>query len=442
MPSVQVLPQVPSFGQNLAQSLAAASEPIAAGLQKRFELAAEQGAYGVLRDPNASAVDRAIAFGRLRGDTKKSAGPVWAAVLGPQSELESGQRGAAAIQNRGAPATQPVNPQTNPVTPSQAPTNPLPNIANPGGTQQPQEAQPRALTQQQVIQQTARQQPLPKTAINPNTPQDAENQRIEQLDLQHFTMDQLAEAAGLPGPYGKAAERLLKLKEKELERLDKRELQTWKSNEPELIKLNEKITTDNNSRSDFDRLDRLNQSGKLPPGWATALFTHEGDLRPVAAANLSPEAQEFVKIVQNQLKGIKGTLGAQISGFEVIQYLKTFPGLLNSPEGRTQILRNLRLANEANSIYDNQILKEFENAGGSYKISYSEAASRARKATEKEVSRLKKEITTGAQINHEDLPPAAAYSGQPIRNKETGEIFVSDGKNWIPQAPQQNQGSP
>lgn len=109
----------------------------------------------------------------------------------------------------------------------------------------------------------------------------------------------------------------------------------------------------------LERMNELSESGKLDaPATAKLLGTFGFDWM------LNPESQEYQKHIQEFLTGIKDTLGSQVSLGEVQIFLQGVPKLINSPEGRKLITRNLMIANEAKKVhYDayKEIMKENNN---------------------------------------------------------------------------------
>jgi hypothetical protein len=183
-------------------------------------------------------------------------------------------------------------------------------------------------------------------------------------------------------------------------------------------------------------LSRLNQlfspelDNKFPPSLAVGMFTKEGELTPLAQSQLSPEAQEAVKLTTNQVKGLKDTFGSQITGFEVKTFLKTLPTLLNSAEGRRKILRDLRIVNELNR-HESEGVLDIIDKYGSGKISVSKAKRMYKKENADYIKEMKDSFIHPDKQNFNRLPPASLYEGQQIEDEETGQIFISDGNDWL-----------
>ena len=175
-------------------------------------------------------------------------------------------------------------------------------------------------------------------------------------------------------------------------------------------------------------LDSLNQSGKLPKDFGLLNADKEGNLRfPFAA---SPEAQRFVKTLNEFSSSAKDTYGSRVTNFDLAQYLKRFPTLLNSQEGRKQILEQMKIVNEINAEYYKNLQDVFSKAGGARNIDADMAEELAERRSEQRIDELVKKFEEIGQFS--SLPDPAKFKGRKMREKKTGEILISDGENWNP----------
>ena len=181
-------------------------------------------------------------------------------------------------------------------------------------------------------------------------------------------------------------------------------------------------------RERFGILESLENSGKLPKNFGLINVDKEGNLRfPFAG---SPEAQRFVKTLNEFSASAKDTYGSQVTNFDLAQYMKRFPTLLNSDEGRRQIIDQMKIVNEINSQYYKNLQDVFSQAGGARKIDSDIAEEFAARRSEAAIDELTKKFDEIGQI--ETLPSASEAKGLKYRNPDTGEIVVSDGTNWKP----------
>lgn len=207
----------------------------------------------------------------------------------------------------------------------------------------------------------------------------------------------------------------------------------YEKNEP---KLNELADTQRNLRiqnARFERLENLFQDpSKFPSATMAAALSKEGQLRPIFGAQLSPEAQEAVKLIQDELSGAKDTFGARVTNFDVGQYLKRLPSLMNTPEGRTRVLRDLKLINQINQFQNEELLKIFDEHGGPGSIPFSTAERIFEKQNKDKLKEWHDEFVepTKKKFSGLDQADPKKLMGRKIRDSSTGEVYVSDGNEW------------
>lgn len=219
-------------------------------------------------------------------------------------------------------------------------------------------------------------------------------------------------------------------------RLQERKFQQQQAQkaEPDLLERETKLMHYEQEGARFERLQNLfspELESKFPSSFSVGLLTKEGELRPTAAALLSPEAQEAVKLIADNLSGAKDTFGARVTNFDLQSYMKRLPSLLNSPEGRRRVLRDLRLMNKLNTMHEQGVLDIIEKEGGPEKISISQAERKWKKEHSKQLAEIKKEFVNPEKNTFNDKPDASLYQGRIIVDEETGERFRSNGKEWI-----------
>jgi len=108
----------------------------------------------------------------------------------------------------------------------------------------------------------------------------------------------------------------------------------------------------------LSRMEELDKKGNL----TTALMTKTMNALGLPLSILgSPDTEEFAKLEAEFVRDVNDVFRGQIRIFEIQAYMKTVPGLLNSPEGRRAIISNRKLLNEAKKVEYaayKQILKE------------------------------------------------------------------------------------
>lgn len=213
-----------------------------------------------------------------------------------------------------------------------------------------------------------------------------------------------------------------------------KESATFAKNEPELIDMGKNLQQLDLENTRLSRLDKLSEDSSKFPGKFAAplLLTEEGLPRAYATAFLTPEAQEFTKIVIDGLSGAQQTFGGKVSNFEAATYMKGKASLLNSPEGRKSIINDLKAINQFNKKYVEGVLNIVDEKGGAGKISLSSAERLWQKKHSEEIDALKERFINPNKDIFKSLPPAKQYKGRKLENENTGETFESDGKEWIP----------
>lgn len=206
--------------------------------------------------------------------------------------------------------------------------------------------------------------------------------------------------------------------------------------EPKLQEMETKLGGLEQSGMRFKRLGELfspDLENKFPSSLSVGLFTKDGELRPTAAALLSPEAQEAVKLVSDELSGAKDTFGARVTNFDLQSYMKRLPTLLNSAEGRRRVLRDLRIMNKINQLHHEGILNIVDKHGGAGKMPISKAERIFKNEYKDEMEELRDEFVNPNKKSFSSLRDPASYPGKRMIDEETGQIFKSNGQEWVPE---------
>lgn len=229
-----------------------------------------------------------------------------------------------------------------------------------------------------------------------------------------------------------------KLQEKESQELRKekraRESEIFAKNEPKLQEMTKELQDLEKEDLRLERLKQLySDPSKFPNAGLTALLSSNGEIRPLFASQLSPEAQEAQKLLVDSLQGAQSFFGGRVTNFDAQTYLKRNATLLNTPEGRERILDDLLKLNKLSRDYTDGILEIIEEKGGSDKISLTSAERLWRKRHAKDIESVKESfINPKKQSSSLKNFPPSQYKGKKVENEETGEIFISDGNEWKP----------
>ncbi len=136
-----------------------------------------------------------------------------------------------------------------------------------------------------------------------------------------------------------------------------------KENAPIFLETKNKLQTNKRDELGIKSLTNLNESRKLPEGFERLIINPEtGDFYGMAqlAELPSPEAQQWVKEVARFQNRAKDAFGSRVTNFDLQSYMKQFPGLMNSYEGRRRILKMMDINNKLDSLYDTALKKVYE----------------------------------------------------------------------------------
>lgn len=114
------------------------------------------------------------------------------------------------------------------------------------------------------------------------------------------------------------------------------------------------------------KLQKLEASEKLPAGFERLIINPDTG-SPYGLAQLaglaSPEAQEWVKEIARFGNRAKDAFGSRVTNFDLFQYMKQFPSLLNTSEGRQRILRMMEINYELDALYDKATQQIIDDVG-------------------------------------------------------------------------------
>lgn len=260
---------------------------------------------------------------------------------------------------------------------------------------------------------------------------DLQPQSGSQLSENIPTEEDIVQASLINPQVGNA---LSKIRETAINTQNSKEKQYFKFNEPKVAQLNSQLQNLEIEDARFERLEDIskNYSDKFPSRLTAAWFTKDGQINKAGQALLADEVQEFVKLVQDNLTGLKDTFGARVTNFDIDAYLRRLPSLLNSPGGRERVLRDLRLINQINRNHAQGVIDIFKEKGGTDKIAYSKVENIYRDRYKDQIQAWRKEFVKGTTTIFNELPSPADNANRTIQNKKTGEYLRSDGTNWVP----------
>ena len=206
------------------------------------------------------------------------------------------------------------------------------------------------------------------------------------------------------------------------------ERKTWrKENSPIFDSNKTRLKSNVSDARDIKKLTKLNESKKLPEGMGRAIIDPEtGDIRGLAQLTglASPETQEWVKIASRFQNRAKDAFGSRVTNFDLMSYMKQFPGLLNTTEGRNRILKMMDVNNKLDNIYDKSLDKIYKRYGLSG-ISQENADRLAQEFIKEESLKLESEYLAldDENMNENESNPAG-LSGRMV------DVMGPDGKTY------------
>ncbi len=200
-------------------------------------------------------------------------------------------------------------------------------------------------------------------------------------------------------------------------------------------KLRHEITSGERAATEQERelkeLERLEKTGKIDNPITVRTYGALG-----LEHKLSPETQAFNKVAQGFLRNAKNVFGSRVTNYELGQYQKLFPSLMQSSEGRRMIIENIRRTNEAAKVRANamrEIIKENKNRipNNFEDLIEQRVGSELDKLTPSTTfSALGIQPQQQGQ-QFDQLPDPAQYAGKKFRNPQTGQVVQSDGQQWL-----------
>ncbi len=178
----------------------------------------------------------------------------------------------------------------------------------------------------------------------------------------------------------------------------------------------------------LDIINKINDSDNLPKNLGRINVKSDGNLRAPFLA--SPEAQQFVKTLNEFSAGAKDTYGSRVTNFDLQQYMLRYPNLLNSSEGRKRVIQQMKIVNQINSAYYKNLKNVYDKAGGVRKIDADTAERFAEKLSDPKINELVKKFDEIGRFP--TLPNAQEAKGKTVVNHKTGEVLKSNGEEWLP----------
>jgi len=120
----------------------------------------------------------------------------------------------------------------------------------------------------------------------------------------------------------------------------------------------------------------------------------------------STEAQRYVKTLNDFTTNAKDSYGARVTNFDLQQFMRRLPTLANSEEGRAEILKQMHIINEINSIREQAIQDTIDQHGGIRNIDYDKAERMAEKKSAGRTAHTRDVTSSAARRERGNPAPA------------------------------------
>jgi len=181
----------------------------------------------------------------------------------------------------------------------------------------------------------------------------------------------------------------------------------------------------------LDEMKRLNDSGELDnPHYVSLLEKFKIDY----PALLSPGSQQFKKLQTDFIGNAKDIFGSRVTNLDISTFLNSIPSLTQSKEGKERVIEALKYFGKADQLRFDIMDDIIKKNKGIPPLDLREQIERKASSKLDSLSEhLKKVINPSSEnkSSFNELPSASQYNGKKIRDKQTGEILVSNGVDWV-----------
>lgn len=207
-----------------------------------------------------------------------------------------------------------------------------------------------------------------------------------------------------------------------------------KENIPLFSENKTKLNTAKRDQLGINSLQKINDSRKLPEGFARLLIDPKtGELYKSAQLleGASPETQQWVKELARFSTRAKDAFGARVTNFDLMTFMKQFPSLLNTQEGRQRLLElmniNYQLDNEYRVALD-KVYKKY-GLGNIPQEKADELAQALIKDKTTELYDRYLEVAEG-KFKKTELTNEGWSEGDVATDDETGETYIFQAGKW------------
>lgn len=167
---------------------------------------------------------------------------------------------------------------------------------------------------------------------------------------------------------------------------------------------------------DISILDKINEKKNLPEGLEKLLIDPEtGAPYPRGTILKSPnrDVQQWGKTIARQATRAQTAFPGRVTNFDLQAYMRQFPGLFNTYEGRKVILDQMKLANKANLLMSQAMDKVYSKHKLSG-ITPEDAFEQARSMVEDEIQDIDRQLINLAEEGEILSSPGEELSGRMV----------------------------
>lgn len=195
-----------------------------------------------------------------------------------------------------------------------------------------------------------------------------------------------------------------------------------KTNSTLLKEVKKKNDSHQNTLFHLNRMEDLNNSGKLPEGASSLMINREtGEPYPLAqlTGKVNKETQAFVKTLNDFLSEAKSFFGGRVTNFDVQVFKSRLPSLMNSTEGRRVILMQMKAMEEYQKIHDDELEKGIKHYGRNADDIFIQSVvdEKVAKQQEQKINQIR------------EIDSAASYMNTMLKNPKTkDQVLIQDPK--------------
>lgn len=141
--------------------------------------------------------------------------------------------------------------------------------------------------------------------------------------------------------------------------------QTRKDNMPIFIESQKRLRALAHENDSLNIIDSLNKSNKLPDKMKLTINSSTGVPYGIleVLGTVNPETQRFIKTINDFTTQAKDSYGSRVTNFDLQQFMKRLPTLMNTAEGRRQIVEQMRIVNDLNKTYEESLKTTMQHYG-------------------------------------------------------------------------------